>query len=37
VVDAHLRSRLDGDRGSLFGTFPAASDLAGISARAVPA
>jgi putative acyl-CoA dehydrogenase len=37
VADTYVRSRLDGDRGSLFGTLPAASPTAAIARRAVPA
>jgi putative acyl-CoA dehydrogenase len=37
VADTYVRSRLDGDRGSLFGTLPAGSPTTDIARRAVPA
>lgn len=37
VADAYVRSRLDGDWGTLFGTLPTHADLRGIAQRAVPA
>jgi putative acyl-CoA dehydrogenase len=37
VADAYLRSRLDGDWGTQFGTLPPNADLEAIARRAVPA